>query len=532
LHGKDISFLKELNTDLQGLNLSGMDITNLSELQRFQNLHNLCLLACKGVMDFAPLSKLERLRSLHLSFTSVTDLAPLQELSGLQDLYLSDTKVTDLGPLQNLHNLSSLDLGQCVGVIELEPLATLPVLKNLNLSKCSALENLAPLTKLKELQTLLLAFCENVTDISSLAGHQRLQNLDLSFCRRVIDLTPLTSVQGLRELNIYGCSLAITTSTLKILADLPSLADLKVHEAVGIPQEVLSQNSEENCLPRLLTYFSEVNFSVEAENELKVILLGNGRVGKTQLCRRFRGESFDASVPSTHGVQIWREELRLKTTGQETAFQVNWWDFGGQDIYHGTHALFLRNRAVFLILWNPAFEDRREFSESGLVLRNQPLAYWLDYVRSLAGKDSPVIVVQSKCDTFADRRPTPSRPDGFEFFESCSFSAKTDLGRETLEGQLRDAMRYLLERNGALEIGKGRAEVRGQLYAWRSEDQQRRPEDRKHRLLSLDEFQGLCDEIGGVTSWEHALDYFHQTGVVFYRPDLFRRGSSSTRTGH
>jgi len=31
----------------------------------------------------------------------------------------------------------------------------------------------------------------------------------------------------------------------------------------------------------------------------------------------------------------------------------------------------------------------------------------------------------------------------------------------------------------------------------------------------------LCDQDGGIVSWEHALDYFHQTGVVFYRRDLF-----------
>ena len=288
-----------------------------------------------------------------------------------------------------------------------------------------------------------------------------------------------------------------------------------------MPREVLSHNLLDNCLPRLRSYFSELASEPEAENEVKVILLGNGRVGKTQLCRRFRDEPFDASVPSTHGVQIWREELKIQTAGQETAFHVNWWDFGGQDIYHGTHALFLRNRAVFLILWNPAFEDRKEFSENGLVLRNQPLAYWLDYVRSLAGEDSPVIVVQSQCDTFADRRPAPPRPDGFNFFESCSLQVNRHPGRETLEGQLRDAMRYLLERNGALEIGKGRAEVRRRLYAWRREDQQRRSAEREHRTLSLDEFRGLCDEVGGILSWEHALDYFHQTGVVFYKPDLF-----------
>ncbi len=296
---------------------------------------------------------------------------------------------------------------------------------------------------------------------------------------------------------------------------------MEVDEAIGIPWEVLSRNSSDNCLPRLRSHLSDLASGPEAENEVKVILLGNGRVGKTQLCRRFRGEPFDASVPATHGVQIWRAELRLQTSGQEKAFQVNWWDFGGQDIYHGTHALFLRARAVFLILWNPTFEDRKEFSENGLTLRNQPLAYWLDYVRSLAGKDSAVIVVQSQCDTFADRRPAPTRPKGFDFFESCSFSAQTDLGRETLEGQLRDALRYLLERNGALEIGKGRAEARRRLYAWRSEDQQKPPEEREHRTLTLDEFHALCTDVGGIVSWEHALDYFHQTGVVFYRQDLF-----------
>ena len=272
---------------------------------------------------------------------------------------------------------------------------------------------------------------------------------------------------------------------------------------------------------RLRAYFSELDLGAEAENEVKVILLGNGRVGKTQLCRRFRDEPFDASVPSTHGVQIWREELRIRTGSEEQAFQVNWWDFGGQDIYHGTHALFLRSRAVFLILWTPNLENRDEYSENGIPLRNQPIAYWLDYVRSLAGEGSPVIVVQSQCDRFGDRRPDPPRPEGSGFFECCAYSAKEDEGRDILENYLHKAIRYLLERSGALEIGRGRAEVRRRLYQWRSEDQERKPEKRQHRTLTIDEFRALCGEAGNIVSWEHALDYLHHTGVVFYRPDLF-----------
>ncbi|HEY0552948.1 MAG TPA: COR domain-containing protein [Thermoanaerobaculia bacterium] len=300
-----------------------------------------------------------------------------------------------------------------------------------------------------------------------------------------------------------------------------NLRKLILDKAVGLPREVLSHTFLDNCLPRLRTYFSELALGAEAENEVKVILLGNGRVGKTQLCRRFRGQSFDQSVPSTHGVQIWREELRIQAEGQEQNFQINWWDFGGQDIYHGTHALFLRSRAVFLILWTPSLENRDEYLESGIPLRNLPRAYWLDYVRSLAGKGSPVIVVQSQCDRFADRHPDPPRPNGFGFFECCAYSAKEGLGREILEGQLHNAIRYLLERNGALEIGRGRAEVRRQLYAWRSEDQEREPNERQHRTLGLGAFQTLCDGTEGILSWEHALDYFHHTGVLFYRQDLF-----------
>jgi internalin A len=96
-----------------------------------------------------------------------------------------------------------------------------------------------------------------------------------------------------------------------------------------------------------------------------------------------------------------------------------------------------------------------------------------------------------------------------------------ELGRETLEAHLRDAIRYLIDRSGALKIGSGRAEVRRRLFRWREEDQERKPEDRQHRILTLDRFRDACDEVGGITSWEHALDYLHQTGVVFYRPDLF-----------
>lgn len=472
-----------------------------------------------ALSDLTPLAGLQQLQVLNLQRTGAADLAPLAQLQQLRSLDLGFTDVMDLAPLIELQALQSLDLTSCHKVTDLAPLAGLQELRQLTLS-FTGVRDFDPLAQLQQLQYLDLSHT-GVTDLAPLVGLQALQTLILQYCVELRDLALLPKLQALRDLDVYGCQLAIPATILRAFADHPHLSGLVADAAEGVPEEVLSDSFlRDNCLPRLRTYLSELDLGAEAENEVKVILLGNGSVGKTQLCRRFRGEPFDEAVQSTHGVQVWRQELRIRTGTQEQTFQVNWWDFGGQDIYHGTHALFLSSRAVFLILWTPNLENRDEYSEDGVILRNQPLAYWLDYVRTL-GNRGPVIVVQSQCDRFADRRPFPPRLEDFCFFESSSYSAKEDLGRETLEGHLRDALLYLLELNGALEIGHGRAEVRRRLYEWRNEDQQRKPAERQHRTLTLNEFRALCREVGDIVSWEHALDYFHHTGAVFHRPDLF-----------
>ena len=43
------------------------------------------------------------------------------------------------------------------------------------------------------------------------------------------------------------------------------------------------------------------------------MILGNGRVGKTQICRRLRGERFDEALPSTHGIQLSSAPLATDT---------------------------------------------------------------------------------------------------------------------------------------------------------------------------------------------------------------------------
>jgi internalin A len=122
--------------------------------------------------------------------------------------------------------------------------------------------------------------------------------------------------------------------------------------------------------------------------------LGNGRVGKTQICRRLRGEADNSDAPSTHGIQVTSAIL---DSGPAPS-RLNIWDFGGQDLYHGTHALFLHTNAAFLLVWARETENMSAHEYKGTTFQNQPLTYWLACVRHLAGAESPVVIVQTRCD--------------------------------------------------------------------------------------------------------------------------------------
>lgn len=373
-------------------------------------------------------------------------------------------------------------------------------------------------------------FLEASTNIASnqlgpsLARLKELPQLRGLSCRgmHLDDLAPLATLTGLQTLYCSGCSL---TEVPRWLIDLPSLKRLILHECQvpGIPAEVLSQEGHENCLGALRAHFRDLDAGEMASPDIKLLVLGNGRVGKTQLCRRLRGEDYDAAVPSTHGVLVTGAPLPAADGEPSARLQI--WDFGGQDLYHGTHALFMRTNAIFLLAWTPLLEDSDEHSHEGIVFRNHPLAYWVDYVRHLGGRGSPVLVVQVRCDRPEDDAASPvTEADLFEAFpfrKLLRYSARTNRGRAALDEGLAEAAAWLRERDGTATVGVGRHKVRQRLEALRDADAAVAPDARQYRTITQSHFRRLCDEAGGISSPEHLLAYLHNAGVVFYRQGLF-----------
>ena len=488
--------------------------TKFADLAPLANLSALTTLDCSAtqVADLAPLANLPALTTLHCSGTQVADLAPLANLSALTTLYCSGTQVADLAPLANLSALTTLDCAY-TQVADLAPLANLSALTTLDCSG-TQVADLAPLANLSALTTLDCAYT-HVADLAPLANLSAFTTLDCS----ATQVADLATVQGLAMLKGLSCSDCHCLAALPtVLLQMPHLHYLNLHGVTlrNIPTELLSENYNDNCLERLRAYFRDQTRGESRAADTRLLLLGNGRVGKTQIARWLAGQDFDATIPSTHGIQIGAIDL----PGQ---IRIQIWDFGGQEIYHGTHALFLRAPAVIMPIWAPAVEPDQAPTHAidGLTFHNNTLAWWAHLVRHLRHAASPVVFVQARCDTPALEVHHLPVPVGtlatLPFKRHIHVSAKQRLGQDELIAALRAAIAWMRgpARLGEPVIGPVWHRVQRRLEARRKAG---RPED---RWIERSAFNAICAEEGGVASTEVLLYWLDATGIVLHRPGVF-----------
>jgi internalin A len=475
--GTEVSDLSPLS-GLTALQFLGCGATLVSDLSPVSGLTVLQFLGCAGteVSDLSPLSGLAALQFLDCSGTQVSDLSPLSGLTALKDLNCWITEVSDLSPVSGLTALQSLDCSR-TQVSDLSPLSGLAALQSLG-CVATLVSDLSPVSGLGALQ-ILSCRETSVSDLSPLSGLAALKILDCSQTQ-VGDLSPLSGLTALKRLDCSGCVLATTPENFWHKLSLDSL-HLFETQVPGIPVEVLSQDQNQNCLHSLRAHLEDLSAGAVTVADIKLIVLGNGRVGKTQISRRLRGEDYDPRVPSTHGVVVTSASLPASDDAPPAVLHI--WDFGGQDIYHGTHALFMRSRAAFLIVWTPEAESSGEHTYEGMLFRNHPLPYWLDTVRHLGAAGSPVLIVQTRCDRLEDdvyRLPAP--PEllaGLPHWE-LQYSAFNNRKRAALDEALREAAERVRGLEGEITIGTGRLKVKQRLEKLRDADAAAPPEQRQY----------------------------------------------------
>ena len=558
-------------TSLTSLDLSGcLNLEDVEPLRQLSSLTSLNLQSCTKLYDVEPLNGLTSLTSLNLSgcenlkdvelrgLTSLTSLdlsrcenlkvVELRGLTSLTSLNLSGCENLKDVELRGLTSLTSLNLQKCSVLKDVEPLRGLISLTSLNLSDCRNLTNIEPLSGLISLTSLALRYCVNLRHVEPLRGLTSLTSLDLNRCFNLEDVEPLSGLISLTSLNLSECEKLKDVEPLRhltslrlldlvecghlgsfepILERLPTLSGLYLQGFLeastfkDLAPEVYTTEPFQNVIDKVRAHFADLERGQQLDTEIKIFVLGNGGVGKSHLCNRLMRNPYPAdpaSIPSTHGIQI--AEFDLDIEAPQPA-RVNLWDFGGQEIYHGSHALFLQQRAVFVVLWTP---DRESGTfHDGVPMRHRPLQYWLDYVRNVAGDEARVLVVQSQCDDDDQVAPLPCPlPADFKFIRPLTVSSRTGLGLRELRGAMAGSIEKLFRKRLPM-IGVGRVEVRRRLRELAA----------TRRTLSLDEYRELCaeepTEADGsdtntsplVSNPDALLSFLHESGVVFHKAHLF-----------
>ena len=192
----------------------------------------------------------------------------------------------------------------------------------------------------------------------------------------------ISNLQRLKTLNLKNNNIKIVP---KEIIYLPNLTNLNLSDnPIQIPPiEVVNQG-----VKSIRNFYLEFdNEETEYLNELKLLLVGEGRVGKTSIAKSICIPSYNLiDEKSTEGIEIDSWTIKKEELNQEHDFKVNVWDFGGQEIYHSTHQFFLTKRSIYLLITESRKEDKHE-----------DFYYWLNTIKIL-GDNSPVIVVLNKCD--------------------------------------------------------------------------------------------------------------------------------------
>ncbi|MGL4460594.1 MAG: COR domain-containing protein [Planctomycetia bacterium] len=404
-------------------------------------------------------------------------------------------------------------------IADIEPLAGLVALASLNLWGCDGLTTVEPLAGLVALASLNLSRCDGLTTVEPLAGLVALASLDLSYCSGLTTVEPLAGLVALTKLNLYH-SRATAFSPLREL--LPQLHELKVFGSrfPDLHPGVCGARYYDDALDSVRAYYAALGPDAKPDADVKVFVLGNGRAGKTKLVGRLRGRRFD-EIPegSTHGVTVESWEAPADW-GLPHTVRLVLWDFGGQEIYHGTHALFVRGPAIYILVYADETENDDEIPDGGFVHRNRRLPYWFDYLRQEAGEngvvDGPVLLVQTQCDKSgeADRPPfEPSKETFPRLSPLIHVSSKTDDGLDLFFPRLKRAVKDLLKEHPQPPLPASWAAVRDDVRTMQHAG--------SPRTLTLDELTALCDHRGCGGDARVLRDALHLTGVVFYREGVF-----------
>lgn len=536
-------------SNLQQLDLSSNELSELpNELAQLRQLNTLEATNNRLTILPAIIGQLVNLQILDLSNNQIGEaLTGLAHLPRLQRLNLSKNQITALpADLSAWQYLQRIDISNNLFNRFPVQITQLPLLEQLSIAANQLSDLPTEINQLKELKILYLNNNAIKTLPDNWEGLQKLKRFYLN--NNQIDHLPdgFAALKQLQLLDIRNNSLDEVPQCLQNIAQL-SYLDIRKNQISNLPEWLanlqqlelldvrdnlitqvpsnianlpnlqylyLNDNPLDSPPPEIANrgltairnYFRELEKSNEKDflYEIKLLLVGEGRVGKTSLSKALTISDYKLEDhQSTEGIDIKSWIVPKEELGISKDFKINIWDFGGQEIYHTTHQFFLTKRSIYLLVTESRKEDRHE-----------DFYYWLNVIRLLGGK-SPVILVLNKCDQPTKDLPIKEYRRAFANIVDFSKISCQDEYKGTISS-LKRKIKQLLQNHDILPhlgtaLPKVWVDIRAKLDELRQEG---------HEYISYEEYLKICKKY--YQNEESALflsEFFHDLGVMLHFQD-------------
>lgn len=211
--------------------------------------------------------------------------------------------------------------------------------------------------------------------------------------------------------------------------------------------------------------------------EYRVIFLGDSEAGKTLIMSRLEDTKMDPAdykESTTNGIKTFHTTECLN--GQSV--RINYWDFGGQEILHSMHRMFLSENALYVIVLNTRNDNQ-----------DAQANFWIRYVQTYAPM-APIMLVMNKIDQNkrADLNlPALSRQFDLELGESnvlkiSAIEPDTERFQHEFTQKLHQQVAQCIEY--ADPFLPWEAQIRDELRK------------RKEKVISTDAFREICEQYG------------------------------------
>lgn len=102
---------------------------------------------------------------------------------------------------------------------------------------------------------------------------------------------------------------------------------------------------------------SEIKDKIVEDFAIKIIVVGDSGVGKSNFISRLLGNSFKANSLSTIGVEQYTKCYRVTESNNSKIIKVHLWDTAGQERYKSLTSSYYKGSNGVFILYDPTKEE-------------------------------------------------------------------------------------------------------------------------------------------------------------------------------